>query len=264
METTDTSIHVNGVELFGTVTGSGEPLVLVHGAWTDHTTWRGIVPALSESFLVVAYDRRGHSRSRSAVDGPRVTHEDDLAALVETLELGPVHLVGSSYGALISLGLAGRRPDLVRSIVAHEPPAVTASPAPALVRDILEGVGDQVRSGDAVGGAHGFVEQVLGEGMWDRLPEDLRRAIVANAPTYVAMVDDPHCLDVDVQSLWRHHFPILLTDGSETPTWLREIVDPLAAAIGGVRRHTFAGAGHMPHGTHPEELVATILRSCGG
>ena len=241
---------MNGAELFGTLCGRGEPLVLVHGGWTDHTTWRGIVPALSESFRVVAYDRRGHSRSQAADDGPRALHEDDLVAIIELLGLGPVHLVGSSYGALISLGVGARRPDLVRSIVAHEPPA---GPLDAMFASFATAI----RAGNAADVARRFVEEVLGKGMWERLPGGLRETMVSNAPTFLETLDDPRAGDVDVEALAQHRLPVLLTNGSATPAWLREIVPALADAIG-ADRHTYAGAGHMPHGTHPDELVAVV------
>ncbi len=46
--------RVNGVKLFYESTGSGEPLVLVHGSWTDHASWRLVVPGLARSFRVLA------------------------------------------------------------------------------------------------------------------------------------------------------------------------------------------------------------------
>ena len=62
---------------------------------------------LARTFSVIRYDRRGHSRSQYAGPAPRRRDEDDLA---EALGLGPAHLVGTSYGASISLALAVRRP----------------------------------------------------------------------------------------------------------------------------------------------------------
>ncbi|TMK54544.1 MAG: alpha/beta fold hydrolase, partial [Actinobacteria bacterium] len=62
--------RVNGIELYYEVSGSGEPLVLVHGSWGDHHNWDPVVVPLAESFRVVTYDRRGHSASeRSAKQG---------------------------------------------------------------------------------------------------------------------------------------------------------------------------------------------------
>ena len=56
-------ITANGIELNYDRTGSGEPLVLVHGGWSDRNNWQLVVPGLAASFSVVAYDRRGHGLS---------------------------------------------------------------------------------------------------------------------------------------------------------------------------------------------------------
>jgi pimeloyl-ACP methyl ester carboxylesterase len=53
--------NVNGVHLYYERSGSGEPLVLVHGSWGDHLVWAAMAPLLAERFDVVSYDRRGHS-----------------------------------------------------------------------------------------------------------------------------------------------------------------------------------------------------------
>ena len=75
---------VNALRLFYEVSGAGEiPLVLVHGSWSSHDTWRFVVPQLAESFRVVTYDRRGHSASERP-EGQGNVHED-----VADLLLGP-------------------------------------------------------------------------------------------------------------------------------------------------------------------------------
>src|SRR5215216_885841 len=115
---------VNGVRLFYVLTGdAGPPLALVHGGWGDHTAWDPVVPAFAERFRVLAYDRRGHSRSERP-PGQDSIEDDvaDLAALLEQLGLAPAHLAGFSFGAAIALRLAMTRPDLVRSAAAQEPP----------------------------------------------------------------------------------------------------------------------------------------------
>src|SRR5690348_908784 len=99
-------MHVNGVELFVSVRGAGEPLVLVHPSWGDHRDWERVAPALGESFTVVAYDRRGHSRSEGR--GTVFDDADDLAGLIDGLELGAAHVVATSYGAIVALHAAIR------------------------------------------------------------------------------------------------------------------------------------------------------------
>jgi len=114
--------NINGTKIFLQEFGAGDPLILVHGSWAEHMEWPFVVPLLAPRFRVSVYDRRGHSRSRRAGDGPRSVHEDDLAGLIEAFDLSPMHLAGSSYGASIALGLAARRPELAGSLIAHEPP----------------------------------------------------------------------------------------------------------------------------------------------
>ena len=83
-------MRTGGVDLYvPPAVGEGEPVVLVHGGWTEHGTWAALVPPLARSFSVVSYDRRGHSRSgRGPEPAPRRQDEDDLAALIEALAAG--------------------------------------------------------------------------------------------------------------------------------------------------------------------------------
>ena len=143
--------------------GAGETLVLVHGSWTDGTCWDAVVPLLGTDFRVVTYDRRGHSGSRAAgrPDVTRRDHEDDLIALIEGLAAGPVHVVGSSFGGSISLAVAGRRPDLVRSVTVHEPPLLglaEGTPLEAAARGaiaVAAGIVADVESGQVERGTAG-------------------------------------------------------------------------------------------------------------
>src|SRR5688572_2877332 len=121
-------ISVNDVELYYEVQGSGPPLVLVHGSWDRHEVWTQVAERLARRFRVISYDRRGHSRSeRPAGARSRVEDEDDLAALIETLAGEPACVAANSFGGLISLTLAARRPELIRALTVHEPPAMSVA-----------------------------------------------------------------------------------------------------------------------------------------
>ena len=75
---------------------------------------------------MLTYDRRGHSQSER-LSGQGSVREDvaDLAALIEDLRLAPAWVAGNSFGASITLRLAGERPDLLRGLIAHEPPLLS-------------------------------------------------------------------------------------------------------------------------------------------
>ncbi|MGH3040987.1 MAG: alpha/beta fold hydrolase, partial [Gaiellaceae bacterium] len=108
--------EINSVRLLVEESGSGDPLVLVHGSWDDRQVWALIEDDLARRFRAVSYDRRGHSASEdSAEPGSRRDDEDDLAGLIETLGLAPAHVVANSFGSSIALGLAARQPELFRT-----------------------------------------------------------------------------------------------------------------------------------------------------
>ncbi|MDQ3623013.1 MAG: alpha/beta hydrolase, partial [Verrucomicrobiota bacterium] len=105
---------INGFELYWNLSGeTGDPLVLLHGSWGDHSEWEQIVPALARLFRVLTYDRRGHSRSeRPAAQGSLREDAADLCALLEHLGLGPAHMLQIFQGAGARRGrVAGKGAD---------------------------------------------------------------------------------------------------------------------------------------------------------
>lgn len=99
--------------------GAGPPIVLLHG-WTvsGALNWFPHYKALTEIGPVISIDHRGHGQGIRP-DGPFLLDDatDDVAALIETLGLGPSIIVGYSMGGAIAQLLAHRRPDLVAGLV---------------------------------------------------------------------------------------------------------------------------------------------------
>ena len=256
--------RINDIDLYCETLGEGPPVVLVHGSWTDHRTWRDVAPALAEDHLVVTYDRRGHSRSeRPGRPGSRRVDEDDLAALVASLGAGPAHLVGSSYGASIALGMATRYPDLTRTVAGHEPPLLDAiEPGrAAAVRHRLDRTAALLREGHLDAAAAHFVEHIaIGPGGWGLVPIDDRRVMVANASTVLEMLDDPRWA-APPEPAWPD-VPVLLTTGDASPPWFRDVAAALAPGHA-VERRVLAGAGHVPHLSHPGDYAAALRRFIG-
>lgn len=264
----------NGVRLYHEIHGGGEPLVLVHGSWVDATRWRCVVPGLAESFRVLVYDRRGHSRSERADARGCVDEDgDDLAALLETLDLAPAHVVTSSYGGNIALRLATRRPEIFRSLCCHEPPLwslLHGDPdAQASVRKgarSLDAVGRRIAEGDHEGAARQFVEEVaFGPGAWENeLPPETRAIFIHNAPTFLDELQDPTQLHIDEDALSQLELPVRLTQGSGSPPTFPGVIDRLLELIPNSSRETITGAGHAPQLTHPERYVRVVTGAARG
>lgn len=108
--------------------GHGTPVLLIHGLGSSTLDWEFQIPVLSAHYRVLALDVRGHGRS----DKPReryrmVDFADDVAALIEHLQLPPVHLVGISMGGMIGFQLGVDQPHLLRSLtIVNSAPEVKA------------------------------------------------------------------------------------------------------------------------------------------
>lgn len=260
--------RVNGTSIYWEIAGDdGDPLVLVHGSWGDHENWASVVPALSRSFRVLTYDRRGHSRSeRPAGQGSVREDVADLAALLEELRHAPAHVVGSSFGASIVLRLAAAQPHLFRSLIVHEPPlfgllkdeAAAQKPLSA-VRERISAVVSLLTAGDFKGGAQRFVETIaFGPGAWSELPDEVRETFVFNAPTWLDEIRDPEALEIDLSGLGAFSAPALLTNGDQSPPFFPLVVERIAAVMPNATTRTYHGAGHVPHLSHSEEYVRSV------
>lgn len=124
-----------------TVWGEGEPVVFVHGSfgWGEET-WAKQRP-LADSHRLLLVDRRGFGGSPA--DG-RVDFDRDANDIAGLLGDG-AHLVGHSYGGVVSLLAAGLHPEAVRSLTVIEPPAFGVARGNVVVEQFIDGVEDAMR-----------------------------------------------------------------------------------------------------------------------
>lgn len=123
-ETATTSVQsgyapVNGLQMYYEIHGTGQPLVLLHGAFSAiGTSFGALLPGLAKTRQVIAVDWQGHGRTAD-IDRPlRVeTLADDIAALLQHLGINQADIFGYSTGGSIALHLAIRHPDVVRKLV---------------------------------------------------------------------------------------------------------------------------------------------------
>jgi pimeloyl-ACP methyl ester carboxylesterase len=263
------TIAINGVRIAYDEVGTGPTVVWVHGSWTDRHGAGPFAQSLAERYRVITYDRRGHSGSeRPPGHHGVVDHADDLIALIERLDPFPAHLVTNSFGGLVGLEMAARRPDLVGSLCLHEPPVGRVFADDPEIKLALEAVQRTVEvviadleRGNDEAAARTFMETIaMGPGAWEALPDNSRRTFVHNAPTFRWDNYEETVAVIDTGELANVRAPVLLTEGGRTPA---EFAVPaiharLAAALPLARRHTFANAGHVPHRSHPDEFAEVI------
>jgi pimeloyl-ACP methyl ester carboxylesterase len=231
--------------------GEGPLVALVHGAMDRSGGMLRVRRALQSTCRVLRYDRRGYARSLPA--GPPVSFDQQVDDLVELLDGRPAVLAGHSFGGIVCLALAERRPDLVRSVVAYEAPEMWASWWPGST------VGNQVMAlPDPEDAAEGFLRRMIGDDTWDRLPAAMRAERRAEGPALMAemrSVRPPNPPPFDAAAIT---VPVVAAFGSETRPHHMRATEALArtAPLGELR--VIEGAGHGAHLTHPNEFADLV------
>src|ERR1700722_11313654 len=103
--------EANGTSIAFKRSGSGPPLLLMHGAEADHSQFNAFGALLAPHFTVIAYDQRdsGETRNQPALYGPTEL-ADNAGALIEALGYPRAHVFGTSLGGVIAQLLAARHP----------------------------------------------------------------------------------------------------------------------------------------------------------
>jgi len=114
---------VNGIKLYREIYGRGDPLVLIHGGLTTIGEIQGWVQSLAKTRRVIAVEMQGHGRT-SDTDRPMsfTTLGDDIAALLDHLDIPKADLVGHSFGGTSAIRAAIQQPEKVRRLVVISSP----------------------------------------------------------------------------------------------------------------------------------------------
>jgi pimeloyl-ACP methyl ester carboxylesterase len=111
-------VKVNGMQMYYEVSGRGDPLIVLHGAYMNIPTMGAIVPKLAASHRVYALEFQGHGRTTD-INRP-ITYQnlaDDVAVFMDSVGLGKADVFGYSMGAIAGLQLAIRHPAKVGKLV---------------------------------------------------------------------------------------------------------------------------------------------------
>ncbi|MCV7430077.1 alpha/beta fold hydrolase [Mycolicibacterium bacteremicum] len=244
----------DGTELVAEVTGSGPPVVFVHGSNGDLNSWADIAGRLT-GYRVVRYTRRNHPPSGI---GPAPNSFDaeagDLHAVLGSV--GRAHVVGASYGATVALHAALADSSRVASLALFEPPLLLTGARLAPAIEQYQRLFTTVRYADALElflrEAAQIPDDVLASG--PPIPDDPVAAMSALADLE-AMAGD----DGSVQRWAAISVPVLLMQGGASWPPLPEGMDALAAALPTAQRVVWDEHSHFATVTAPE-LVAEAVQ----
>jgi pimeloyl-ACP methyl ester carboxylesterase len=231
--------------------GDAPTIVLVHG-----TVDRGASFIRAQKRLagrrVVRYDRRGYARSRS-LDASRglEAHVEDLLAVVGE---GPAIVVGHSFGGLVALAAAAAEAARERRSIV----AVGSFESPMAWADWWPFRGDFPDEVDRGALAEGFMRSIVGDDVWDELPERSKRDRRAEGDAVFAEVRSVRRGEAPLDFA-AVQVPVVVGYGTSSPEHLQRAALDLIELLPHARLHAIEGAAHDAHVTHPAEFAELVV-----
>lgn len=255
-------VDVGGLEIAYERVGTGPPLVLVHGAAEDGRVWQPQLAGLADELTVVAWDEPGTGRSSDPPEGfglPEVA--DALAALIGTLQIGPAHVAGVSWGGTVVLELYRRHPECVGSLILVDTyagwkgslPAAEVEARVATTRRVLASPPehfDPSLPGLFAGAPPEQHQRLLAAVAADVRPGTLARQLGVMA-------------EADLSGVLRQvSVPTLLVWGESDARSPLTVARQFQEAIAGAELVVIEGAGHLSHLERPEQVNDAVRRFC--
>ncbi len=236
--------------------GSGVALLWIHGFPFHREMWAPQIEALRSEARVIAPDLRGFGASERT-PGPYTMEQyaDDLARLLDALEVESAVVGGLSMGGYVALALVRRHPDRVRALLLVDTRAEADTEE---AREKRGATAALVREGGAPLWIDELLPQLLSEETLRERPEvveRLRRIMQAAHPDSIAaalagMAGRPDSRDL----LPRIRVPTVVIVGAHDAITPPEAAEATARAIPGARLVVIAGAGHVSSLERPEEF----------
>ena len=244
----------DGERIYWESVGSGDPLVLCHGAGGNHAIWFQQVPLFARHRRTISWDQRGFGRS-SAIGGATTPAlaSADLVALLDHLDIGQADLVGQSMGGWTVLRTALDHPNRVRRLVMSNTPGGIRTGA---LEEAWKTLGPNSLTADGLGRspalaeafaeadpAHAYLYQMLG-GFGEPDMGSIAPGLI------VSMVARSELIAISC--------PVLFTTGDHDALFSPAMIRESASFIPGARFHEFVGAGHSPYFEMPEAWNAVV------
>ena len=254
-------LELPGCRLVWREVGGGVPILFIHG--TGASAW-GDLPARTAAFArAITYDRRGFGESHARPVADLRRHEDDAIALLAARDAGAAIVVGWSIGGVVAIGIAVRRPDLVRALVLLEPP-LWAKRHPDL--DLFSGVVVSILTGYLTGPVRGgrrFIRWVSrerdGANSLDKVSPEVRHQIDGNAAAVGVEIragTGEHLSSTDLAKITA---PTMVIIGDRSQPFFEASARRLTGTVPGARLERLAGASHFLQ-LERSEAIAQLIR----
>ncbi len=262
------TVKINDLEIAYKVTGSGEPVVLVHGHPFDYSMWNPQVEALAGLYNVITPDLRGYGQS--TLPGHSNTKFEDYATdilqLLNSLKIDNFHLGGLSMGGQIIMEMFRQAPQRIRSLIFADTFAGLDTPeikqgrydtANRLEKEGMEAYADEVIYKMITPAHVSSMPQVSGhvlKMMKGTPPSGAATALRARAER----------IDYLKEVLPAINVPTLVIVGRDDEYTPVAKAEELKENLKNCKLAIIEDAGHMPNLEHPDEFNKVVIDFLGG
>lgn len=252
-------IQANGIHIHYKELGDkgGQPLVFSNSLGTDFRVWDKLVPLLGDGFRILLYDKRGHGLSDCPAAPYQISdHVDDLAGLMQALDMSGALVCGLSVGGLVAQGLSAVHPELVRGLVlsdtAHKigPPALWNDRMKLIEADGIEALSAPI------------LERWFSQDFRTHRTAELAgwRHMLVRTPVEGYLGTGAAIRDADMTGAAKNiNVPTLCFCGSEDGATPPDLVRSMADLIPGAKFEIIEGAGHLPCVEKPDVMARSML-----
>ena len=255
-------VDANGIKTHYIESGTGEPLILIHGGGPGadgYGNWQGCLPAFAQEYHALAVDMLGFGRTDKP-DPTTFTYSQDartnhMIAFIEALDAGPVSLIGNSMGGITSLGVAMQRPDLVKKLVLMGPAGIKTSEVPAALGPLMSYDGS-VEGMRKVIDVLTHAEFKMDDGMLQyRVDLSNQPATKKALGATMQWVKSQHGLYFEDDLIRQVKTPTLVVGGKDDPIVTPDQIYKLLALLENSRGYVIPHCGHWVMIEYPEEFT---------
>ncbi len=248
---------------FVRTSGHGENVVCLHSSLGSSRQWFGLMDRLDDSYRVTATDLYGYGNSPKWHLNRSFTLDDDVDFFAPVLEAmkGPIHLVGHSYGAAVTLKAAQRYATKISSLTLYEPVVFTAlfaatetQKVAAEVIQFSNEIKREYRTGRFISATRKFIEYWSGPGSWDQLRPQQQAELSARIDMVLENFKAIFAEQNVFTSLENLHVPVLCLYGEKSPRPTQVISQMLSNVLPDVELLQMLKMGHMGPITHRETV----------
>jgi pimeloyl-ACP methyl ester carboxylesterase len=249
--------------------GTGVPVVFVHGVICDRRMWRAQEAAVASRYRFVALDLRHHGESKKAGAYRLAQHAEDLKGLL--LELGAPRtvLVGHSFGASVVVSLLLLSPELVAGAVLVEPALDAALSKDPSAQGVLTERNERFKVAIGALTQHGddAAMRSLAEwtdnghvGRWDLVEPEYLAMLQDNAHTFRLLLGTANeKASIGQDQLRSIETPMLVVNGAKTQRYFAEVGRAVAESLPKARHTVVPDASHAVPSHNPAEFNSALI-----